>query len=193
MPKGKSKSKLTLSQRREKAFRLFLKGYTNADVARELGVTADTVTSYRRLYEERLADEAEHNPQLLRDVLKNTVQALYELDAIRMEAWAALDPKDHECEECGCHLMGHQSRNQYLSTLVKAQEQRAKLFGLFGVKQEFMAHVFTVQGAQNKILEFLARSLCPTDRLAFQRFLDSPEMQAYQNLTALEAPATEVA
>ncbi len=195
MPRGKTKSKLTLSERREAAFRLFLRGFTNAQVARQLGVTDDTVTNYRRIYEDRIAAEAAHNPALLRDVLANTIRAMEELEEVRREAWASLNA-EHSCEECNCHLMSHQSRNQYLSTLLKAQEQRGKLFGLFGVKQEFAVMVFNVKAAQDKILEFLARNLCPTDRSAFQRFLDGPEMQAYANsagpieTTALERTGT---
>lgn len=168
MGKGKTKSKLTLSERREQASELFAKGFNVSDVARRLKVSWETAAAYKRWHEERIESAATENPQLLQDVLKNTIASIAELDQIRKEAWRTY----HTAES-------KQIKLQALNTIRSAQQDKAKLFGLFGVKQDFYVHVQNVTVVQNKILDFLSRELCEADRRKLEAFLITPELQRY--------------
>lgn len=168
MGKGKTKSKLTLSERREEASELFAKGFNVSDVARRLRVSWETAKSYKLWHDERIENAATENPQLLQDVLKNTIASIGELDQIRKEAWRTY----HTAES-------KQIKLQALNTIRQAQQDKAKLFGLFGVKQDFYVHVQNVTVVQNKILDFLSRELCEADRRKLEAFLATPELQRY--------------
>lgn len=180
--KGKSKSKLGLSQRRERAFELFARGYTNTDVARDLTVHMDTVARYRGLYEERIHAQAAANPNFLKDVVNNTMRSLEELDRIRADAWKHLEPRTtkvvHECPECETTWtekekveVSDQTRAQYHNVLLKAQDQRSKLFGVLGVKQEVFVAIMQVKIVQDKVLEWMAENLEGDLRDALATFL----------------------
>lgn len=182
MGRGRTKSKLTLGERRRKAGDLFAKGFSDDEVARELRVTRQTVNSYRRRYEEELHDEARKNPTLLREVLANTMRSLSELDRVRAEAWKHLKNRKTtevlECQECG-HLnevaiayeVSDQARTQYLNVLLKAQDQRAKLFGVIGVKADMLVAVAQVKVIQDKVIDFIQRELGPESRAKLEAFL----------------------
>lgn len=181
MPRGSTRSALTLSERREEASALYLKGFTPSEVAKKLHVTWDTAKSYKAWHEDRISQQAKENPQLLADVLKNTVEMLAELDQVRAAAWRTF----HTAES-------RQIKLQALNTIRQAQQDKAKLFGLFGVKQDFYTLVVNVKTVQDRILEFLARELCESDRRKLETFLTSPELQQYMSLGALpEAPMSE--
>ncbi len=156
----KAKRKTQLRQRREVASELFSKGYSIAEVSRGMRVSYNTARRYREWYEDQLAEEAMRDPRLLDDVLKNTLRALKELDEIRTAAWA-----DYE----NAAFAG--SRAHFLRITLSAQEQRAKLFNLFGVKAEYMAHVQRVAQVQQKLLTFLRDELCPEDRAKLEAVL----------------------
>lgn len=182
---AKSKSKLSLSERRELAFQLFARGYTNRDVASRLRVSEDTAGSYRKHYEERIHAQAAANPAFLRDVLSNTVRSLTELDAIRADAWQHLEPRSvkFECTECGHREkvkieVSDQTRAQYHNVLLKAQDQRSKLFGVLGVKQEVLVAVAQIIQVRDKMIEWMGRNLCAEDREALASFLEG-ELGAY--------------
>ena len=74
--RGKTASPYGLGQRKSRAFERFLQGWTNAEIARELHVTADTVSRYRAEYEAQIHEQARQNPRLLLDLIPNTVRAL---------------------------------------------------------------------------------------------------------------------
>lgn len=198
MAKGKTKSTLNLSKRRERAFELFARGYTNTDVAKDLKVRMDTVASYRKLYEERIHAQAAANPNFLREVVDNTVRALEELDKIRADAWLHLEDRivktEHECPECETTFVekeriaiSDQTRAQYHNVLLKAQDQRAKLMGLLGVKHEVFVAIMQVKVVQDKLLDFMGRNLCEGDRAKLDAFLTSPELVEYMGGSALDA------
>lgn len=174
MPKGKTASTLGLSQRREQAFRRFLQGWNNVDVAKDIGVTAETVARYRNEYQEQITTQARENPRLLLNVIPNTVQSLHELEAVRKATW-------DEYEE---NVDRPAIRQQCLRTLTSIQAERAKLLGLFGVKQEFLLHVQNVQHVQQRILDWMRQNLCAEDREKLTKFLTTelaeymPESQA---------------
>jgi DNA-binding CsgD family transcriptional regulator len=208
MAKGRTKSKLTLSQRRERSFELFARGYTNKDVASVIGVSEETAGSYRRLYNERLHAQAASNPGFLRDVLTNTMRALEELDQIRADAWKHLENRTIkelvECPDCGAEHkvkfsfpVSDQSRAQYHNVLLKAQDQRSKLFGVLGVKQEFFIAIMQVKVVQDKLLEWMAQNLCADDREALANFMQT-ELSEYmggpaQAFDVIDVPALEEA
>jgi transposase-like protein len=138
-----------IGQRKDKARELFIKGYTNAEVAREVGVHPDTVTRYRREYEQSVRDAANNNPTLLRDVVQNTVQALEHLDRVRAEAW-----KRYESAETG------QVKATFLNTVLKAEGERAKILGLMGVKGDTLAFVQRIKAQQEQLTEHMRENLC---------------------------------
>jgi len=191
MPKGKTRSSLSLRERREQAFRMYEQGYTPTEVAKELRVSRATAHTYKKKYEESIEEEARLHPGLMRDVLANTIRSLRELDRIRADAWKRLNEKRvHkyvECPDCGSDFdvvvrepASDQSRVQYHNVLIRAQEQRAKLFGVLGVKQEVFVMITQVKLVQDRILNFLQNNLCPHDRENLERFLLSdPEIVAY--------------
>jgi predicted transcriptional regulator len=180
MPRGRTASGLTLQQRKSKARERFTQGFSNEQIAVELDIHPTTVGQYRREYEADLGAAARANPELLRDVLNNTVRALQELDMVRQRAWEEYESsraRHHfECPECGHEFdevsgTGAQTRNQLLNTITKAQEQRGKLLGLFGVKQEFFLHVQNVRVVQETLLAFMAQHLCAVDKRKLEELL----------------------
>lgn len=191
---AKSKSKLGLSARRERAFECFAKGWTNTDVARDLKVHMDTVASYRTKYEERIHAQAAANPNFLKDVVTNTVRSLEELDRIRADAWKHMEPRrvrvmrvcpecEHEWREVEYHDVSDQTRAQYLNVLLKAQDQRSKLFGVLGVKQEVFIAIMQVKVVQDQILDWLGQNLEGDARDRLADFLESPELSEYMGGT----------
>lgn len=172
----KSKSKLGLSQRRERAFQLFARGYTDVDVRKDLGVAKDTVAGYRRQYEANISAQATANSELLSQVIGNTMRSLQELDMIRADAWQHMESRTvrtritcPHCEEEFIHKLVYevsdQTRAQYHNVLLKAQGERTKLFGLIGVKQEMMARYESINALSQLILAFMVEELCNADRL----------------------------
>lgn len=183
----RSPSELTLQQRKARARERFAMGFNNEQIAAELSVHATTVGEYRKEYEADLGAHARANPELLRDVLANTIRSLDELDLVRQRAWDELEAsrRQHrfECPECGHAFSevsgsGAATRNQLLNTIVKAQEQRGKLLGLFGVKQEFFLHVQQVRVVQDQLLSFMAAHLCDDDKRKLESLLTG-ELSGY--------------
>lgn len=174
-----------------------MKGWTNADVARDLAVHPDTVARYRDEYEKRIDTIAKNNPGMLLEVIQNTVRAIEELDIVRMTAWREYEAKEHvECEACGNEVpvakVGPQTRNTFLKTVLAAQEQRHKLFGLFGVKQEFFMQVQQIRELQNKLLDFMQRELCAADREKLAAYLQGVDTSQFQDVPQIPEHAMEV-
>lgn len=199
-----SRSPYTRSERREKAFDLFRKGYGPTDVGRKLKVSKNTALALKRRYEEAIKDEVRQRPDMMSDVLGNTLRSLEELDLVRKDAWRRLEGRsDHECPECGTllacsHSLPIQSATQLHGVILKAQEQRVKLFGLMGVKAEYFSHVSMVQAIQLRIIEFLQNELCEADRMKFTAWMDNalPEIteraESSSELPIIEADGYEV-
>lgn len=201
-----SRSRLSLSERREQAFELFARGWSNQDVAKKLRVNRDTVKGYREKYEANLHAQARANPDFLKDVVANTIRALQELDRIRADAWKHMEPRtvkheiqcpncEHEWEIKLRHEITDKERASYHSVLLKAQDQRAKLFGIMGIKQEVFIALVQVKTVQDMLLEFISETLCPADKAALEQFLLKPELQSYMNgpTAILDLPSEEVA
>lgn len=155
-----SSSELSLSERRERAFELYLRGYTVADVARDLQVSPNTAGRYKREYEAELEEQTQSNPALLQDVLKNTFRSLEELDQVRKEAWQHYERAHSDV-----------NRTKYMRIIINCQDQRAKLFGLMGVKQQYMVFVNNVHTVQQKIMQFMREELCDRDREKLEAYL----------------------
>jgi len=207
MPKGRTKSKLSLEERRLAAFDLFRQGMSDGDVGRQIGVSRQTAYSYRKIYEKRLYERASANPRFFRDVVANTMRALEELDQVRADAWKQLRRKRTKvpvtCPHCSEDFdftveypVSDQSRSQYHSTLLKAQEQRSKLLGVIGVKHEVFIAIMQVKIVADKLMAFMGRELCANDREKLEEFLTGPEMIDYMRggsgvLDAIEAGVVE--
>jgi transposase-like protein len=160
MPRGRTASTLSLQQRRETAMRRFLQGYTNTDIAREIGVTDETVARYRAEYEDQIRTQARERPDLLIRVVDNTILTLQELELVRQTTWEEYQ----ECESAN-------TRTSLLNTLVKIGQQKAQLFGLFGVRQEYFLHVQKTERFQQALLEWMRRELCAEDRNKLEAFI----------------------
>lgn len=174
-------SELSLSRRKEIARSLFIRGYTNVDVAEELNVHPDTVSRYRAEYEDELESQARENPQLLQDVLLNTIRALEELEELRKTAWDEFEETESQ-----------QRRTALLNTLIRIQDQRSKLFGLFGVKAEFFSHVQNLRIVQQKLVQFMERELCAADKQKLERMLMGEDMRQYMSDVMRELPSIDV-
>lgn len=163
MPRGRTRSSLNRSERIERAYELFARGYTNADVARELRVSPDTVTSYRRLYEEKLRNTAESNPNLFNEVLLNTQRQIVELDQVRKDAWAQIRQNrrvSFTCENCGEDgfidiPISDANRSKFHKTILTAQQMRAQLHQLLNNRTEVLIRHENTQIAQRKILAWM--------------------------------------
>jgi len=198
MPKGKTASTMTRKVRLDHAFTYFKQGMTNAQVARNLKVHPDTITTYRHKYEEHLLLVKENNPGVLMDVLGNTLRSLEELDLVRADAWARLqEAEPHCCQECGlecgCYVtLNAQSAATLHNVVLKAMDQRTKLFGLLGVKQDVFLHIQQVSELQNKLLEFLQTQLCEIDRVRLQLFLGQMMPELSETSFDMDAEGEEV-
>lgn len=204
MPRGRTESPHRLQERKRLAFSMFTKGYTNAQVAERLTVHPGTVVQYRQQYEEEISSQVQSNPGLLRDVLQNTVQALTELDEVRRSAWmeyeAATHPVQVQCP-CGCEYefvaleaSSITTRNQLLKTITAAQEQRAKLLGLFGVKADFLHHVNAIRLVQERLLAFMRQHLCTVDKEKLEALMLGELREHFMtaaNMPAIPAEITE--
>lgn len=150
-----------IRERREKAYRLFGRGFTNAEVARSVGVTPETSKRYRVEYENELREEATANPNLLRDVIKNTMSSLSALDDVRAEAWdmAQVDSTPPNVKA------------SYLSIILKAEKERAAILGLLGAKTETAALFARIKEQQDKLIEYMRDHLCEEDRRQLEGFI----------------------
>lgn len=197
--RGKSQSPYPLGQRRRLAFEKYVQGWTPTEVAGLLQVSLKTACRYRDEYEAEVTKQARENPGLLTDFLENTERMLRENNMIRARAWEGYEvasaPKKIECPECGEELhwpsASHATINQYLNTITKAQDQRAKLLGMFGVKAEFFTMVNNVRLLQDLLLQFMRAELCSADKAKLERLLTEGQgaslMESTQNLPVLEA------
>lgn len=165
---------MTLHERREEAASLFLKGFSVSEVAKRLGVTWDTAKGYKQWHEDRISHEAATNPQLLSDVLRNTIESLQEKDQIRAAAWRTYHTS-----------ISQQVKLQALNTARAASSDKDKLYGLLGVKQDFYVLVQNVTVVQNLILEFLQRELCEDDKTKLEDFLSRPEVQQFMGRSSV--------
>lgn len=182
--KGKTKSTLTFSERKIRAFELFGKGFTVTDVAKDLGVSRNTATSYKKRWKEEVKAEAQADPASVRDVLTNTKLMLDEVNQVRAVAWENLHRKPGilriECESCE-HEMEYQYRFPpgdtaiigFLNLLTKTADQRAKLLGLMGVDQRLFNEVMAVNHVQQKMLVWLGENLDALTRGRLADFIDT--------------------
>lgn len=176
----RSNSDLTLSERRERAFQLYLKGYTVADVARDLEVAPNTASRYKSEYEEELEQQTKSNPALLQDVLKNTFRSLEELDQLRKEAWQRYERATTDG-----------TRTKYMRIILASQDQRAKLFGLMGVKQQYMVFVNNVHAVQQKLMQFMREELCDRDRRKLEAYMTEELSEFMGEGQVIDAEAIE--
>lgn len=189
---------MTRSQRIEAAQKLFARGYSNADVARELGVHADTATAYRRLYEEGLQKQAASNPHIFSEVLLNTQRALVELDQIRTNAWEQIQGHrviEVQCEHCDSLFnvnfpISDQARVQYQNVILKAQHERAQLFQLLTSRTEVLVRHEHTKIVQERILGWLKDNLSLNDREKLAVFIETQLSEFMGELPSGPVPDT---
>lgn len=198
MTRGRTKSRMTRSQRIEQAHKLFARGYSNADVARDLGVHADTVTSYRKLYNESLAKQAASNPHLFEEIFLNTQRALIELDEVRQDAWAQIRGTrtvKSECNNCGEETeyelpLTDASRAKYHSTILAAQTQRAQLHQLLSNRTEILVRHEHTRIVQERILMWLKDNLPLDYREKLALFIETELSEFMGELPAGNGPTS---
>lgn len=187
MPRGKPGSPLSRAERLDKAFDYFRMGYSDADVARRLKLHPDTIASYRRKFEDRIQDAVRERPELLNDVLGNTYRVLDELNMVIKDAWKRIGRKRvgicQSCyEECGHdHPLAPSAVAGFHNIILKATEDRIKVYGLLGVKQEYFMRVQQIEQLQRRILDFMAGEFCEMDRRKLANFMaglagETPEL-----------------
>jgi hypothetical protein len=194
----KTKSKLSLSKRRERAFELFARGYTNADVKADLKVSNDAVAGYRKIYNERIQAQAAANPEFISDVLSNTMRLLEETDQVRADAWKHLEDRKIKVECPACeHVfkavlpVSDQTRAQYHNVIMKALDLRAKVFGILGVKAEMFAQIQQVQYVQGRLIEWMLKELPKVYQDELANFMET-ELSDFVGSRVLELPSVEV-
>lgn len=161
MTRGKTTSKYTLQKRRRIAFTMFTRGHTDHDVAVKLGVALGTAQRYRRAWKDQLEEEARNNPNLLKDVLQNTLQMLAELDDLRAKAHTIINDK----------RTSPQVRTQQMNLILRVTEQRSRLLGLLGVKHDYFVMINNIVVVQTALLEFMRRELCSEDRTKLEQLI----------------------
>ena len=96
MAKGKTKSSLAYSERKEIAFELFTRRWKNADIARKLEVTPETISTYRKEWE-RLSEEAAwSDPNYLNRILEHTKARVSELETVITKTWDVTDESENQ-------------------------------------------------------------------------------------------------
>jgi len=169
-----------IRQRKEQAAIYFRRGWTNAEVARSLGVGADTVARYRAEYEEQLRNEAASQPGLLRDVIKNAVESIRALDDLRAEAWDSATKEG----------LNEATKATFLGIALKAERQRADVLGLLGVKSDTTALYARIKAQQERLIEFMTNHLCEDDRRMLESFLVESFADDLEQITDLAGLAS---
>lgn len=162
MARGRTNSTLKLSARKQQAFELYARGQSIVEVAKVLSVAWDTAKRYQDAYEAMLRDQALENPDLLSDVVGNTFRALVECEQARAAAWDRYQKASTD-----------QSRAAFLNLALKAGADRAKLYGLLGVKPEYAARMEAIRAQHAKLMDFMNSELCPVDRQRLIEFISN--------------------
>jgi hypothetical protein len=157
----RQRRRLGIGQRKELAYELFARGYSNREVARECAVTPDTAGRYRKQWQEGVKAEAAANPGLLRDVLKNTVESLESLSRVRAQAWM-------QYERSG---VSDSVKATFLNTVLKAEHERANILGLMGVKSDTAALFARIRQQQEQLISFMRDHLCDDDRRLLENYV----------------------
>ena len=144
----------------EQAAKLHLKGFTFAEIARELDIHVSTVREYVSEYKSWIVTRAENDPDLLDRLTENTMQALDEINLVLSEAWRA-----HE-QAKEWEAMNHQL--SALKLIKEINDSKAKLLQLAGARQDGgnMAHLKRVEQVNQIVSEIIKEIIkdCPRCR-----------------------------
>jgi len=91
MPKGRTLSKLSYSERKELAFDLFAREWKNIDIARKLEVTPETIANYKRGWEDKKEEALWRDPNYLNNILQHTHERIEQLEQVVRESWNTYD------------------------------------------------------------------------------------------------------
>lgn len=187
MARGKSRSKHSRSERIEIASEYFRRGYGPTEVARKLKISRNTAARYKEIYEERLEARAAKNAHQFNNHPLNAQRMLDELEEARRLAFDEFKKADRKamvtCEHCEEEMIiavpDPDVKAKFLALILRAQQDRSKLFGALGVKADVLAAISAVKFVQEQMLKWMTDNLCVADREKLMAFLMSPEMAPY--------------
>jgi dynactin complex subunit len=144
MPRGLTKSKLSYSERKELAFDMFAREWKNADIARKIDVTPETIASYRREWEERKEEAVYSDPNYLNNIVQHTLERVEQLEEVIRESWNAADK-----------TLNENAKVAALRTIKDAIMDIAKLQRLTDTRIEVINKTEQAYQVQQVILEML--------------------------------------
>ncbi len=112
----------------EQAAKLFLKGFSIAEIARELDISRPVAKGYIDQYKEYIKDRANNDPDFLDRMAENTIEVLDEINMIKKETWQVFETAKN------LDMVNHQTNT--LKLLTEILEKQAKLLQLMGVKAD---------------------------------------------------------
>lgn len=128
---------------------LAAKGWTDTEIARDLGWKKKDVKHYREEFQEMLRRNADANKDLAHKVTDVLFQAEHELDMVKKEAWRSVKQADDS--------NNLSQRNNALKIIQSIAVDKTKLFHQAGVTQdsEILAELQEKTELLEKVADFL--------------------------------------
>lgn len=142
--KGLTRSKLSYSERKELAFDYFGREWKNVDIANKIGVTPETIASYRKEWEEKKELAVYSDPNYLNNILQHTQERVEQLEAVIRETWETSDTTTNENAKVAA-----------LRTIKDTIMDIAKLQRLTDTRVEVIDRTEKAQQVQEVILEMI--------------------------------------
>ncbi len=177
--------KMPLQDRKAEALRMYSQGASPERVAQRLEVSLETARRYKREFKEEIAREASQSTGLLSSTLPSMIETLNSISKVEFEAWEGYErdskPVDVPCPECGesLHIDAAPSNSlqSWLKLALEAQKEKAKVFGVVGIKPEVQARNNAIETMHTLILNFMSTQLDSIAREKVQQFVNTPEMR----------------
>lgn len=169
------KQQLSLPARRNKAYRLFLRGFSTSEIAEKVKVTEDTVRSYLKHYQDKLGDRIASNPDYLDRVIEHTFVELERLSDREKEAWERLENATRASDQ-----------TNLMNLIQRIGEQRAKILRLMDMRVEVVGRVERATKLQEALITYVQTCMCDECRRKLEEFLDDLD------LTQKALPPTEI-
>lgn len=166
---------LSLPARRNKAYRLFLRGFSVAEIAEKVGVIEDTVRSYLKHYQQKLGDKIASNPDYLDRVIEHTFVELERLSDREKEAWERLELAQRSSDQ-----------TNLMNLIQRIGEQRAKILRLMDMRVEIVGKVERATQLQEALITYVQTCMCDECRGRLETYLDQLD------LTQRALPPSEV-
>lgn len=135
---------MTYSERKELAFEYFEKRWKNADIARMLDVTPETISNYKREWKKYNEEAAWEDPNYLNKILEHTKARVNDIDMVVKSLWKMVD------------TMGEgQAKVSALRTIKDAIMDISKLQRLLDQRIEIVDQAEKANATQAIILEMI--------------------------------------